>query len=408
MAKRQDKHAQSARPIRLVHLQLLSMISGVQKVTLDEFQSLDRTVFEPTLICKEEGALTRALDKLGLAVHFAPGLVRPISVSQDFLAARQLFALLRRLSPDIVHTHSSKTGILGRITGRLSGVPVVIHMVHGYAFPFTTSRLVKLLYFVMEYVGGKLADVIVVLNESDRRIAVDKLRIPARKVLLIPNGIDVKAYRRSVGIERDVIRREQLGVTNPDAVCIGMVGRLWEQKNAAALLRAARLVIERSDQPVQFFLIGDGKERADLEQYLADHGLTERIQIMGWRQDVPDLLSALDMFVLPSLWEGMPLAILEAMASSLPVIASNISGNSDLITHGVDGLLFESGNDEQFATQMISLMDSGAEREKMGSKGRQKVIERYQVHSRVERMSDLYQALLADKRPEAIPLVDKG
>ncbi|MCK4788587.1 MAG: glycosyltransferase, partial [Desulfobacteraceae bacterium] len=134
----------------LLHLQLLPLITGVQKVTLDEFRLLDHSVFEPVLICKEEGALTTAVQQLGLSTFFAPALVRPISPLRDLSAVVQLFNLLKRLAPDILHTHSSKTGILGRIAGRLSGVPVVMHTVHGYAFPYAFSWLVRSIYFLVE------------------------------------------------------------------------------------------------------------------------------------------------------------------------------------------------------------------------------------------------------------------
>jgi glycosyltransferase involved in cell wall biosynthesis len=237
---------------------------------------------------------------------------------------------------------------------------------------------------------------------------VNRLRIPAQKVLLIPNGVDAKRFEKSTGSKRAQLRRQKLNVTDDDVFCVGMVGRLWEQKNPACLLRAAVRVLEKTDKPVQFFFIGDGQLRPELEQFIADHGLQSSVQIMGWRQDVAELLSVLDVFVLPSLWEGMPLAILEAMASKLPVIASDISGNHDLVTHGVDGILFDSDNDEQLADALLSLMNSPSMREELGAKARDKVFEHYQVHDRVERVSNLYLSLLAGKREKGAFIADRS
>ena len=400
MVEYQDKSSASQRPIRLAHLQLLPLITGVQKVTLDEFLILDRSNFEPVLICKEEGALTAAVEQLGLSSHYAPSLVRPISPHRDISAGLQLYKLLKRLAPDILHTHSSKTGILGRIAGRLSGVPVVIHTVHGYAFPYASSWLVRSIYFLMEYLGGKLGDAFVVLNESDRQMAIKTLRIPEEKVHLIPNGVGVKCYTKSTGGQRTKIRRENLNVSDDDVLCVGMVGRLWRQKNPACLLRAAQRVLKQTDKRVQFFFIGDGELRSELEQVISNHGLQSQIQVLGWRQDVATLLSGLDIFVLPSRWEGMPLAILEAMASSLPVIASDISGNRDLISHGVDGILFESDNDEQLAQGIMSLVNAEGMRDQMGVNARKKVLEHYAIHNRVERMEELYLSLLEIKNAD--------
>ena len=384
---------QGKKPMQLLHLQLLPIISGVQKVTLEEFSLLGRELFTPVLVCKERGALTEAVGELGGTVYYVPALVRPISPLKDLVAGVALFRLFKRLSPAILHTHSSKTGILGRIVGRLSGVPVVIHTVHGYAFPYASSWLVRSIYFLMEYLGGKFCDGLVVLNEGDRQIAIEKLAIPAKKVHLIPNGVDIDCFDKGTDEQRAEIRRENFSVNDNDVVCIGMVGRLWRQKNPVCLLRAALRVLEQTEKRVQFFFIGDGELREELEQEISRHGVDSEIQVLGWRKDVASLLSGLDIFILPSRWEGMPLAILEAMASSLPVIVSDISGNSDLVKHDIDGLLFETDNDEQLSERILTLVNEAEKRNEMGKNGRKKVIEYYQLHYRVERMTVLYQAL---------------
>ena len=196
MVKHKDKYAANFTAIRLVHLQLLPLITGVQKVTLDEFRLLEGSKFEPVLFCKEEGALSNAVQELGLTTYFVPTLERPISPLKDFSSVVKLVSLLKRLAPDILHTHSSKTGILVRIAGRLSGVPVVMHTVHGFAFPYASSRIVQLIYFLMEYFGGKLCEALIVLNEGDRLIAIGRLAIPAKKFHLISNGVDVECFAK--------------------------------------------------------------------------------------------------------------------------------------------------------------------------------------------------------------------
>ncbi|MGB5324266.1 MAG: glycosyltransferase family 4 protein [Pseudomonadales bacterium] len=397
-----DRSFASHKPVRLVHLQLLPLFSGVQRVTFEEFQNVDRSEFEPVLICKESGALSKAVEQLGIDTQYAPSLVRPISLFRDFSAGRQLYRLFKRLAPDILHTHSSKTGILGRIAGRLSGVPVVIHSVHGYAFPYASSWLARWVYFTVEYLGGKLGDAFVVLNESDRQMAIKKLHIPEGKVHLIPNGVDADDFAKSVGGQRTEIRREIFKLSDDDVICVGMVGRLWRQKNPACLLRAALKVLKQTDKPVHFYFIGDGELRAELEQVIASHGLQSQIQVLGWRHDVAALLSGLDIFVLPSRWEGMPLAILEAMASSLPVIASDIAGNRDLVSHSVDGILFDTDNDEQLADGILSLVNTAGMRDEMGANARNKVLDHYRIRNRVKRMTDLYQSLLAEKKRQKV------
>lgn len=396
MDNNKDNNSFPYKSIRLVHLQLLPFISGVQKVTLEEFQILDHSLYEPILICKEEGLLTAAVKELGSPSYYAPALVRPISPLHDFTAGIQLFRLFRKLKPTILHTHSSKTGVLGRIVGRLSGIPVIIHTVHGFSFPYTQSRLIRLVYFLIEYLAGKCCDGLIVLNEGDRKTSTEKLSFPAERVYLIPNGVDSNCYAKATYEQRSLIRRRNFEADD-DTICIGMVGRLWRQKNPVCLLNAAFRVIDQTDKRVKFFFIGDGELRVELEQMIQRKELESKIQVMGWRKDVASLLAGLDIFVLPSLWEGMPLAILEAMASSLPVIASDIPGNNDLIENEVDGFIFEPDNDVQFAEKILSLVNDPERGIEMGENGRKKVVEHYQLLNRVERINKLYKSLLDTK-----------
>jgi len=392
-AKHEDK-------ITLAHLQLLPLITGVQTVTLEEFSSLDRTKFSPVLICKEEGPLTAAMEDEGIVSHYVNDLVRPISPLRDWKAFRQLLLQLRSLSPHILHTHSSKTGLLGRVAAWIAGVPVVVHTVHGFAFPFATSRFARAIYYWVEFVGARFCDGLIVLNESDRRTTIEKLKVPKGKVHLIPNGVRLAGMGRSEEPKRSEIRRKSFAA-DENTVCIGMVGRLWRQKNPGCLLEAAKKVFKTTNKSVKFFIIGDGELREELEQVIAVESLQDQVVLLGWRTDVAHLLSALDVFVLPSRWEGMPLAILEAMASTLAVVVSDIPGNNDLVKNEQDGLLFASENDQQLSEQLLRLINDASLRETLANAAHQKVVANYQLESRNQRVFELYDELLAKKLSKA-------
>lgn len=379
--------------LTLAHLQLLPLLSGVQTVTLEEFVSLDREKYRPVLICKEPGPLTEAVQKEGVASHYVQDLVRPIAPRKDWRAFMGLLNTLRALKPHILHTHSSKTGMLGRLAARMAGVPVVVHTVHGFAFPFASSRLVYSIYFLVEFIGARFCDALIVLNESDRRIAVDQLKMKADKVRLIPNGVRLQGLARAKGEARSRIR-QAVFEADDETLCVGMVGRLWRQKNPGCLLEAAKKVLARAERPVKFFFIGDGELREELDQSIVAAGLQGRITVLGWRTDVPRLLSALDIFVLPSRWEGMPLAILEAMASGLAVVVSDIPGNHDLVEHEVDGLLFESEDADGLAGQLLRLVVEGDFRNTLALAARTKVVEHYQLESRNQKVFELYENLM--------------
>jgi len=382
-------------PYLLAHLQLLSLLSGVQKVTLDEFTSLPRETYLLSLICKEAGPLSERADSIGVDCHFVPNLVRPISPKADLRALRQLIRLLRFLRPHLLHTHSSKTGILGRIAGRVASVPVVVHTVHGFAFPFGQSRLARAIYYAIEYFGCHLCDALVVVNAADRRIAVEKLNMRPEKVHLIPNGIDPFALGRLSQEPRQTLRRDLFADACDDVVCIGMVGRLWRQKNPECLVRAAIELHQRGCRNFRVILVGDGDLRGSLEVLIDQNGVGGIVRLLGWREDVPRLLGALDIFVLPSRWEGMPLAIIEAMAAGLPVVASDIPGNRDLVSEGIDGILFCADDHVGLADRLHELITDPSRAMAMGSAAQSKAIREYSLERRTLRIDALYRQLLS-------------
>jgi glycosyltransferase involved in cell wall biosynthesis len=383
--------------IRIAHLQLLPILTGVQRVSLDELRRLDRDRFEPFLICQQPGPLSEAAERDGVSCIFVEDLVREISPRRDWRALRRLRELFRQESFDVIHTHSSKPGILGRFAGRLAGVPVVVHTVQGYAFPMARSVAERLFYLGLEWLGARCCDAMILVKNDDLDLARRYLRLPADKLHLVPNSIDTELYRPRGAAERSDIRRCLLGIDDR-TVAIGMVGRLWRQKNPACLVRAAATVLQER-QGVRFFLIGDGELRENLEKLILDLSMAGRVSLLGWRDDIPELLAGLDIFVLPSRWEGLPLAILEAQSAGVPVVASDIPGNRDAVVDGVDGLLFPDSDSARLSRALLTLLADKEHMRTMGQAGREKILARFRIEERVERMHRLYLRLLSRESP---------
>jgi glycosyltransferase involved in cell wall biosynthesis len=378
---------------KIVHLQLLPLMSGVQKVSLDELANLDPQRYERIAVCKCDGEFTEQLRQIGVRVHLVPELERTISPKRDIQAYLALRSFFRAEQPDIVHTHSSKTGILGRLAAKAARVPVIVHTVHGYAFPAESRPAVKAIFKFLERQAGKVTDRMIVLNETDAAIARDLLSVPDRRLAVLPNGVDVDTYAPTTPEQRHALRRSAFGIETSDHVIVGMVGRLWFQKNPQCFVRAAIRVTAQRDK-VSFFLIGDGEFRAELEAAIQASGHdTNRIRILGWRNDVPELLKALDLMVLPSRWEGMPLAILEAMASAVPVVASDIPGNHHLVQDGNDGRLFPLDDDLALASALLELIDDTKLRSRFSAEARAKVLARYTLSARMEKITAVYEGI---------------
>jgi glycosyltransferase involved in cell wall biosynthesis len=174
--------------IKIVHIQLFPLMSGVQKVSFDEMSQLDQNLFERIVVCKCDGEFTERLRELGVRVYLIPELKREVSPISDLLAYFHLRSFLKKESPDIVHTHSSKTGFLGRLAARGASIKAIIHTVHGYSFPGESRYLFRFIFMLLEYIAAFVSDKIIVLNSDDAEISKKILGVPPERLALIPNA----------------------------------------------------------------------------------------------------------------------------------------------------------------------------------------------------------------------------
>ena len=384
---------QKNRKLVVAHLQLLPLMSGVQKVSLDEMALISRDTFDPVLICKMPGDFTDAVAALGIPCHFVKEMERSIKPWADLKAVYQLYKVFRKIRPDVVHTHSSKTGVLGRIAAKLAGVPAVIHTVHGFPFDSAANVVQRSFYVGLEWISARFCDAMVLLKEADLEFSRRTLSVPREKLHLIPNGVAMNDFE-PMPVQLKHVRKTELLDSSSKEICIAMTGRLWEQKNPECFVEAAIEVLKTGVTNARFFLIGDGPLRGILQDMIDRSGYVEHITILGWRSDVPVLLQVTDVFVLPSRWEGLSLAILEAMASGLPVVASDIPGNTDLVQDGVTGYQFKGEVAASLAEKLLLLINDSGKRVAMGIAGRMSVNAHYRIENRVKTMEQLYLKLL--------------
>ena len=382
--------------VRILHVQLFPMLSGVQRVSLEELRRLDPDVFDRHLLTCEPGPLSETATELGVTCHYEPRLKRSISPLNDFRTYQRLRELMRRERFDIVHTHSSKTGVLGRMAASAAGVPYVIHTVHGFAFPAARYPAVRRFYQWCEKRCGRMTHALICLNPDDRQIAIDELEVDPGRVHLIANGVDVQAFQP---IENDEVRKAErlrrLG-GDPERPVVMMVGRLWNQKKPILFVQAAIQLIQNGC-PAEFYLAGEGGLRSELEQAITEAGLADRIHLLGWRDDVAELVPLADAIVLPSLWEGMPIVLLEAHACGVPIVASDIPGNRECVIDGVDGYLVPKNDLESLSERIARLVNDPALCRSFGQAGRNKIVERFGIAHRQTAIEALYSQLLGKR-----------
>jgi glycosyltransferase involved in cell wall biosynthesis len=303
-------------------------------------------------------------------------------------ALLRLLALLRRDRIDLVHTHMDLADYYGAAAARLLGLRLV--STRENADEFRTRRTWKRPPFLfLEHFAYAAADATVAVSEN----LVDFLEraegLPRHKTVVIRNGIDAAALVRVPSREE---ARRRFGLPE-NATVLGSVGRLAAQKGQIDLIEALPAIAARHPE-VRLLIAGEGPERPALEERIRHLGLEERAALLGHVEEVPAFLRALDVFVLPSLWEGLPLALLEAMAMGLPVVASRAIGIAEAIDHGACGLLVAPRDREAMAQAVVSVLDDPGRAARLGAAARRRVLERHTLEAVAGRMDALYRRIL--------------
>lgn len=334
-------------------------LGGAQEVALHVVSHLDPTKYQAVLISGPGGLLTEEAQRLPhIEMHLLPELGRRIHPVDDLIALVRLTKLLRRIRPSIVHTHSSKAGILGRWAAWLAGVPVIIHTIHGYGITPVQPRWLTYLLIAVERITGWITTQWVAVSQAD--ITKGRTwRLFRNNVLLVRPGIDPGPFQQArVGSDLALMRKE-LGAA-PGTRLIGTVACLKPQKAPEDFIEVAKLVTQ-SVPSVRFVLIGDGELRPKLEWLIARYGLHGHVQIAGWRRDIPVVMQALDIFLLTSHWEGLARVLLEARAAGLPIVATNVGGADEVVVGPAIGELYRAGDIVGLANALIRILSNPTE-----------------------------------------------
>jgi glycosyltransferase involved in cell wall biosynthesis len=304
------------------------------------------------------------------------------------VAWARLYKLLRGESIDILHAHMPRASVPGTILGRLARVPVIVSHEHGWSF-----RGKPLRRFLDRNVVGRGSDVLLAVSEWDRRQIVEVERIPAERIRVLPNGIP------SVPEEGHDVRGE-LGVS-PEAGLVGAVGRLYPEKGYDDLIRAIAL-LKQDFGPIRCVIAGHGPEQERLQALVHELDVPQEVQLIGRRQDVPDVIRSLDVAVLCSKHEGSPLAVMEYMAGGAPIVATAVGGVPELIEDGVHGLLVRPGDPLELAGAIRRLLDDRALASRLGRAARERQRANFDLDAVVRRLESLYVELYDRSRSDSL------
>ena len=372
-------------------------IGGTRRHLKDIVYSLDRNIFEVSVICSTLRnpaflADIAAFKQNGINKVFVVQMKREISPFSDLFAFIRIYNLLNKKGYHIVHTHSSKAGFLGRLASKLAGVPIILYTPHSFSFQGKNASFINQFYIKLERFAAGFTDRIVAVSCDEKRVALKAGICQNRMVEVIENGVNMQAFKSEANIRK--LRRE-FGIRDGRQV-VGTVARFCPQKGYKYLIKAARQVVNICPQAI-FLLIGDGELWDKIKAMVGRWNLSENVIMTGQRKDISDLYALMDLFVLPSLWEGTPYALLEAMAAKRPVIATAVSGTVDIVRQGKTGILVPPEDPKALSLAIVQLLKDKKLAEKLGIGGRRLVEEKYQLKDQIRKLESFYLRIVEEK-----------
>ena len=345
-------------------------LGGAQRAVLYLGERLDPACFEQIVITGPGGLLLPELKQIRSIKHYqVPELHRHIGPGElwsDLQATRNIWQILQREKPHLVHTHTPKAGIVGRWAAWAARIPVILHTFHGFGFSDSHGALEKQLYLWVERLTAKITTSFVAVSDRNR-IKGERYRIfQKRDCYLIRSGVDPLLFENT-GCSK-AQKKMELGFPSTDMI-VGNVASFTPSKGLHYFLQAARKI--RNKLPgVRFVIAGDGSLRPQLEMLMKQLQLQDTVMLLGWRKDIPDLLKTFDVFLLTSLWEGLPRVLVEAALTGVPVVASNVDGVPEITQDGENGFLVTPGDTDAMADRVVCLLRDQTLRGTMGERGR--------------------------------------
>jgi sugar transferase (PEP-CTERM/EpsH1 system associated) len=362
----------------VLHLCESSDTGGAESMLVSLVESLDKTRYRSMVCLLSEGWLNVQLEKRKIETVVIP---QPHSFDIPWLF--RAFSLLKSRDIDVMHSHEFATNVYASFLSRVTGIPVVT-TVHGKNYYGEKWRRRMAYRFVARQ------SLMVAVSHDLKRFLAHQVAIPQDSIRVVHNGIDLSRYAVQGKNHRSV--RDELGISADQRV-IGTVGNLFTVKGQTYLLRACQTVA-RAFPDFALLVAGEGEQLGKLEKEASDLGIAGNVKFLGFREDVPSLLQAMDIFVLPSLSEGLPLSILEALSLQKPVVATNVGGIPEIVEDGVTGYLVPPRDPEALADKILLLLQHPQTAANMGQAGRKKVEEDYGLDKMVREYQFLYEEAL--------------
>lgn len=348
---------------------------------------------------KHEGGSSFIPESHGITVEFIDELQREISPAKDAKAIKRIRQIIREFQPHIVHTHASKSGFIGRLAASKENVPVIVHTFHGHVFHSYFNKVKTNLYKQIEKRMAKKSDAIIVISKEQHKELVHELGVvPEDKAHIIKLGFDLSRFQENLVSKKESFRKKY--ELDSEEIVVGIIGRLTAIKNHDLFIEAANRASQMTDKKVKFLIIGDGEDRARLEQLVQDKKqLNPKLEILftSWIKEIDWALAGLDVVALSSFNEGTPVSLIEAQAAGVPVLTTNVGGVVDVVNDNETGFIVPKNDLDKFTDKLNVLINSKEKRQNMSQNGWNHVKNEFSYTRLCSDVERLYLELLKKK-----------
>jgi glycosyltransferase involved in cell wall biosynthesis len=368
--------------IKLAYIITSLELGGAQKTTLSLILNLNNEHYEVHLITSPEGYLVEKARQIpGLKICFINSLIRRVNIAKDLTAFFYMLKYLKQNDISIVHTHSSKAGIIGRWAAWFSGVRRIFHTVHGWPFYIESSPPARLFYIIAEKLTSCVTSRLIVVSNADLRVGLRYINKRKEKYAKIPYGIETRKFltKNHRIVKENIIR-------------IGFMACYKPQKAPFDFIKVAASALKKN-KDIEFISAGDGILRPAVMKEVSRLGLNGKIKFLGWQDDIAGLMSKIDILLLTSRWEGLPVVILEALAAGIPVVATNAGGIPELIVSGINGFIEEKGDYQKLADDILTIAEDDNKRFQFSVQARKSFGEEFDISYMNKRVQSLYKRI---------------
>jgi len=373
--------------IRVLHVIKEGSMGGGQRHILTILNQVENKMFSFGIVCGSKGYFYESVEAMNI-----PAFIVSMKYFPDVNIIRDLIKIIRIFRPDIIHTHGGIAGFWGRLAGIIYGEVKIVHTYHGIHYLHYPSFVRRKLFSYIDRILLHYTDLIICVSKSDEYRGELVGVVDSKKCLYIPNGIDIKSFTQQIDVPNE---KHSIGIF-PDSLVVGMIGRLHPEKGHRYFLDAASKIVSKYTN-VEFVILGDGELSENLRDMAVQLGIASRTHFLGFRNNIVNYLHTMDIIVFPSLWEGHPFSLLEAMAAGKAIVASNIDSIREVLKDGMTGILVPPKDSTSIAQAIGALLDSKEERDRIGRQAQITVIEAFPSSKMINSLEQAYLNLVTAK-----------